>query len=266
MISLDAVPSLSIDGSRAFAVLADLHANLEALTAVDSWLRRRGIDQAIVLGDLIGYGASPLEVLELVRYRGWPCLRGNHEEIVLGLAPETIAFKRRAVACAEWTRAQISPRDIDFLASMPTIARIGEDVLAVHGSLVDRRHCYAYIYDLSLDLNVRALAQLAPPPGTLVLHGHTHRPAIFATDGRDWESITPGVPDLALGADRWYFVNPGSVGYSRDGDTRASFMTWEPETRRLDLHRLEYNIHSAVDRIRTAGYSDDIAERLLAAR
>lgn len=259
-------PARSLDPSRPCALLADLHANWQALSAVDAWLGERGIDQVIVLGDLVGYGASPREVVELVAERGWIAIRGNHEEMLLGMAPESFFAKERALRAIAWSASQLSASHRSFLAALPTAVELLPEVIAVHGSIADPRRCYAYIYDLSLELNIRRLRELGAPPGTLLLHGHTHRSAIFAAaDGR---SMALAATSRTQRLDRaaWHFVNPGSVGYPRDGDPRASFFLLWLERRELEPIRLDYDLDAAVRKIRQAGYDDTMADRLLQAR
>ncbi len=262
----DALPSWTLDRDQPCAVLADLHANLEALAAVDRWLASEGITQVLVLGDLVGYGASPEAVVALVRERGWRCLRGNHEELLGGTAPASVELKKRALAAIEWSRSRLSPEDAAWLGGLPEIVRLDRAAVAVHGSLVARRHCWAYIYDLSLDLNLRSLQELALPAGSLVLFGHTHRGVLYSTDGEQWQEVPASTQDRELDEAAWTFVNPGSVGYPRDGDPRASLLVWEPARRRVRHVRLAYDVAAAAERIRAAGYAPELAARLLEAR
>jgi diadenosine tetraphosphatase ApaH/serine/threonine PP2A family protein phosphatase len=254
---------LPTDAAEPYALLADLHGNLEALQEVTAWLDANGVQQAVVLGDLVGYGASPTEVVALVRERGWSALRGNHEEMLLGLdrGARQGMVKERARAAIDWTRQSLDGTSDDYLAALPAAARISDDVVCVHGSLVDPLHCYAYIYDLSLDLNIRSLRQLDGPPGTLVFFGHTHWPKHFRVEGDTWQEM-PLEAETSLDRDAEHFLNPGSVGYPRDGDPRASFMVYAPRPRRLHHLRLAYDIETATRKIERAGYHEDIAPRL----
>lgn len=266
MIPFADLPLLALDATRPWALLADLHANIEALLEVVTWLEAEGIGQTLVLGDLVGYGASPGEVVAEVEARGFVALRGNHEEMLLGMAPETVYAKERARRAIAWTASRLGAAERAYLGSLPTIGRIGEQALAVHGSLADPRHCYAYIYDLSLGLNMRAFEQRGCPRGGMVFHGHTHRAALFAQSPDREEHVLPLGANQVLADATAYFINPGSVGYSRDGDPRASFMVYSPLDRRLRWIRLPYDIERSAAGIRAAGYDDNMAERLLFAR
>lgn len=261
------VPPLAVDPAAPCAVLADLHGNLEALDATTAWLDGHGVGQAVVLGDLVGYGASPGEVLAEVRRRGWLALRGNHEEMLLGIDRgfHQGVVKERARAAIEWTRQRLDGQTDGYLEALPAAARIGGEAVCVHGSLVDPFHCYAYIYDLSLDLNVRRLHELQPPAGAVVFFGHTHWPKIFRVEGEDWHEMPSG-GETVLDRGAEHFVNPGSVGYPRDGDPRASFLVFSPAERRLTHVRVAYDVEAAAKKIEAAGYHEEIAQRLRQAR
>lgn len=261
------LPALDVDGSRPFAVLADLHANLEALETVTAWLDARGVDQAVVLGDVIGYGASPRRTVERVRSRGWYVVRGNHEDMLLDPAyvERTRSVKRSARRALDWTRESLDPEALAWMRSLPPIARLGSRGLAVHGSLVDPRHCYAYIYEFSVDRNAERLHAMDAPPGTVLWFGHTHAPAAFRAGADGCEALEPE-PERVLAPPGRFLVNPGSLGFPRDGDPRAAFAVFDPRRSLLTRVRVAYDVELAAARIRKAGYGDEIAERLLAAR
>ncbi len=262
------LPDLGLDVTRPIALLADLHANLEALVAVEEWLDRAGVDQAVVLGDVIGYGASPCEVLARVRERGWPVILGNHEDMLDPVSPGVIRGLARPPArrALEWTTGELDEASIAWLTSRPRIGRVGSEAVAVHGSLADREQCYAYIYDLSIELNLRHLATFGLPEGGFVLHGNTHHARLFHARGGDWRELERIVDRVSLPRAGVYFLNPGSVGYPRDGDTRAAFMVWHPEGREVRGLRLRYDVEAAAQKIDRAGYDPQLAVRLLDAR
>lgn len=268
MRSLAELPVFGLDVDRPFALLADVHSNLEALSEVLRWLDAQGVEQGVVLGDVIGYGASPGEVMALLRRLGWPVLRGNHEDMFLdfGNLDPWLSLNERARRAICWTRQQLDGEARDYISTLPDAALLGGEAIAVHGSLVDPRHCHAYIYELSLDLNLRRLNELQAPAGTLVVYGHTHRPKVFRAAGEEWRQLDSESGELRLEPGAYHFVNPGSVGYPRDGDPRASFMVWHPRRRELALIRLPYDVAAAARKIRAAGYHDEIAARLLEAR
>jgi len=267
MMDLGALPELGIDPTQPFAVLADLHANIEAVTAVAECLDKRGIRDALVLGDLIGYGASPQETLDFVREHRWRAVRGNHEDMLLDLShvERTRSLKPSARKALEWTRFQIDSDSIEQLAELPLAARLGPKGIAVHGSLVDPRHCYAYIYEFSAERNADLLRALAPPAGTIVWFGHTHQRAVWVVRPASCVAIEP-LATMWLSEHVLHLVNPGSVGFPRDGDYRSAFVVYDPTSRRLELLRAAYDIATAAKKIRQGRYDETLADRLLAAR
>lgn len=265
---LDSLPSLGLDPERPFAVLADLHANAEAISAVARWLDEHAVDQALVLGDLIGYGASPQQTVDLVRERRWCVVRGNHEDMLLDIShvERTRALKSAARRALEWTRERLDSEAVAWFRELPPAARVGRTGLAVHGSLVDPRHCYAYIYEFSIGLNADCLRQLDPPPGTVVWFGHTHRAASYRVGRSTCIELETSVGDADLSTSDHHFVNPGSVGFPRDGDARAAFAVFDEARRGLRRVRLVYDVQTAAEKIRWGGYDESLAARLLAAR
>jgi diadenosine tetraphosphatase ApaH/serine/threonine PP2A family protein phosphatase len=268
MPAIDSLPRLELEPMRPFAILADLHANEAATLAVDAWLRCRGIGQAVVLGDIVGYGASPQETVDMVRARGWCAIRGNHEDMLgdLSHVDRTRSLKSAARKALDWTRARLDRESLAYLVALPLAARIGSYALAIHGSLADPRYCYAYIYEFSLDLNAQRLRQLGLDDGGLVFYGHTHHPSSVRVGALDLGELGAGEGEICLpGPDR-FLINPGSVGFPRDGNPRASFAVYDPETRSLQRIRVGYDVEAAAEKIRKAGYDDGLAARLRSAR
>ena len=268
MTELCEMPHVAIDAARPIALLADVHANIEALDTVLACLDERGVTSAIVLGDLIGYGASPAACIDRIRSRGFIAIRGNHEDMLIDVShvERTRALKPSARRALAWTRSELDADQIDYVSSLPLASRLGDDMVAVHGSLVDPRHCYAYIYEFSLGLNVDRLREIGPRPGTLLCFGHTHHPAVYVALPAGPRTLDVGCATIRLDPEHLHLVNPGSVGFARDGDPRASLMIFTPSTRSLECVRLEYDIESAAARIRAAGYDSTLADRLLSAR
>ncbi|MBI4362616.1 MAG: metallophosphoesterase family protein [Euryarchaeota archaeon] len=232
-------------------VISDVHGNLEALRAV---LGDMGpVDLLLCLGDVVGYGAQPNEVIRLLRERGAVVLRGNHEEGVL--TGETGWFNEWAAEAIRWTRTVLTPESRAHLEGLPLRweGRLGERTIgAVHGSFRDP--LYEYVVGLS---TARACFEAAPQEALLV--GHTHRAVAytFREDRLEW-GLYPegGVHPLR---DR-VLLNPGSVGQPRDGNPRASYGILEGDT--FHVKRVEYDIAGAQEKIRRAGLPEFLAGRL----
>lgn len=239
-------------------ILSDLHSNLHALRAVLRFARRRAIHRFVLLGDLVGYGAHPNQLLDKVReLRPRFMVRGNHDKVCAGLEPDS-SFSLPARQAADWTREKLRQDNWRFLVDLPVGPLwVGEDYQISHGSPMDED---AYL------LHMREISQAFDAfEGQLCFFGHTHLPGCFELDevqGRlNWISPEPG-EWFELQAHCRYLVNPGSVGQPRDRDPRVSFMTFDPKRRRLRLHRLDYDVKGAAKAILAAGLHRNLADRL----
>ena len=242
-----------------YLVLSDIHANLEALEAV---LEAAGqYDHALVLGDLVGYGADPDEVIE--RIRALPVstlIRGNHDKVATGL--ETVeSFNHLARHAILWTASRLAAHNREWLAQLPAgPAAINGLVEICHGSPFDED---VYIFD---DLDGRRAFNAMTRP--LCLFGHTHVPAAFRFDG-DMQPIGPPRGDrfrLSLEDRVRYLVNCGAVGQPRDGDPRAAFGLLDTDSSTLTVARVPYNVAAAQAKIIAAGLPEVLAQRLAIGR
>ena len=242
-----------------YLVLSDIHANLEALEAV---LAAAGAyDHALVLGDLVGYGADPDEVIG--RIRALPSatlIRGNHDKVATGL--DTVdGFNHLARYAIQWTAAKLAPQNREWLAALPAGPAVIDPLVEIcHGAPFDED---VYIFD---DLDGRRAFNAMTRP--LCLFGHTHVPAAFRFDG---EMVPLGPPRgdrfrVTLDAGASYLVNCGAVGQPRDGDPRAAFGILDASTRTLTVMRVRYDVASAQAKIIDAGLPDVLAQRLAIGR
>src|ERR1035437_1179318 len=195
-----------------YLVLTDIHANLEALDACIADARTRGFDRALVLGDLVGYGADPNAVIERVQALDpLAIVRGNHDKVACGLE-QAEDFNSVAKSAAHWTFDVMTPEHRAWLAALPEgPIRVDDLVEICHGSPFDED---AYIFD-ELDA-VRALKASQRP---LCLFGHTHYPVSFELSADTFDSTGPSASaesQLVLRNGSKYLVNPGSVGRSEE--------------------------------------------------
>jgi diadenosine tetraphosphatase ApaH/serine/threonine PP2A family protein phosphatase len=242
-----------------YLILSDIHANLEAL---DATLAAAGAyDHALVLGDLVGYGANPDEVID--RIRSLPSatmIRGNHDKVAARL--ETVeTFNHLARHAIQWTASTLSPDRRDWLAALPAGPKLIDDLVEIcHGAPFDED---VYIFD---DLDVRRAFKAMRRP--LCVFGHTHVPAAFRFDV-ELQPIGPPRGErfrLALDADAAYLVNCGAVGQPRDGDPRAAFGVLDTDSRTLTVVRVEYDVAAAQAKIIAAGLPEVLAQRLAIGR
>ncbi len=240
-------------------VLSDIHGNLDALEAV---LKDAGrVDAVWCLGDVVGYGPEPRECLQ--RIANLPhliCVQGNHDAAVTGKL-DLYAFNREAILSIQWTRAQLSTGDIEWLAGLPEKVEV-EDITITHGS--PRNPIWEYLLDLStVQVNFEHFAT----PFCFV--GHTHIPILYTYFYGKGNGKSEGFVDWMIPAANQLItlkprsiVNPGSVGQPRDRDTRASYAIYQPEDHQWELRRVPYDIQAVQQKILAAGLPARHASRL----
>jgi predicted phosphodiesterase len=227
-------------------VVADVHGNLPALTAVVGRLEAEGVDRFVCAGDLVGYGPFPNECVDAVlALRGIVCVAGNHDLMALGrlssdrcirLAQETLA----------WTERVLSPAAREALAALPLDARVEGGLIVAHGSVGDPQE-----YVRSAEQTERELAKVGGAGASVLVLGHTHEP-MLATPG---EPPRP-LPARASWSDR-VLVNPGSVGQSRSRDPRATAAVLDLSARSVELLAVEYDAEATRTALRAAGLPEN---------
>ena len=247
-------------------VLSDIHSNLDAL---EGCLEAAGPYDAVVnLGDIVGYGACPNEVIERSRSLGEYFVRGNHDKAAAGLM-DLRDFNPMAGLAALWTRDQLTPENLEWLRALPQgpIQIPGaSDVQFVHGSPIDEDEYLVTIHD--------ALEPLAVHPVPITFFGHTHLQGAFSFNTTVGDTYRPPYRTVAkteaaefpLRKGVRYLINPGSVGQPRDGDWRAAFATFDTESRIVTFRRTPYNLKNSQDRILAANLPQRLATRLAAGR
>lgn len=242
-------------------VISDIHSNLQALEAVLA--AAPSYDQVWNLGDVVGYGANPNEVLDRVRQLGGLTVRGNHDRGCSGLA-DLDDFSEHAATAVRWTAAVVTENNREWLRQLPRgpVVTTTADACCVHGSPLDEDEYLLFSKD--------ALASIDASPTRITFFGHTHVQGGFATNGEDNFRLVPQYAssadheqyELPLRTGARYLLNPGSVGQPRDGDWRAAFAMYDDAQALLTWHRVPYDVHEAQRRIRTAGLPDFLASRL----
>lgn len=235
------------------AIIADLHANLEATQAVFKELDKRKPDKTVCLGDLTGYNANPNEVIDMVREREIPTIMGNHDAAVCGLEDPWF-FRAAAKQVIEWQIDQLRDDHRRWLASCPEQIVFRGNCLGVHGSPSSRDD---YIIDW-LDA-MRQLEYLNGRDVQICFFGHSHRPSFFSEKGN---TTTSNSNIRQLHASNRYFVNPGAVGQPRDRDPRAAFGIFDTDKMTFEFIRVDYDIDGCARKILAAGLPLELARRL----
>ncbi len=218
-----------------YAIIADIHANLTAFTAVlDDIERRGGVDEVWFLGDVVGYGPDPHQCIELLCQYKHVCVAGNHDWAAIGKI-DTSDFNRDAADACHWTAQQLTPEDVQYLDSLPLVVERGDFTL-VHGS--PRDPIWEYLLSTS-----SAKQNLAYFQSQFCLVGHSHVPLVFECSETGDCLVSEFVADseLTLARNR-LIINPGGVGQPRDGNPKASYAIYDSEARSIAHYRVPYDI------------------------
>ncbi len=236
------------------AVVSDIHANLHALEAVLEAIDADPPDELWCLGDLVGYGPRPNEVVDVIRERAGLCLVGNHDLGVLGRL-DLEEFSPDAAAVVRWTQTVLLDENRAFLESLEPQAKVDRAEL-FHASPRDP----VWEYVLTLEA-VEAAFELTTEP--LVLVGHSHVPVALALAALTLGGgLAPDATEVELGTGARLLLNPGSVGQPRDGDPRAAWLLLDFAEGRASFRRVAYPVEKAQAEIRERGLPHALAERL----
>jgi len=247
-------------------VLSDIHSNLEALEACLGAAPAH--DLVVNLGDTVGYGANPNEVVARARALGRVFVRGNHDKAVSGLM-DLGEFNAAAGLATLWTRDQLTPENLEWVRSLPqgpVHVKELRGVQFVHCSALDEDE-----YMVSLRDAIEPLLTDAVP---VTFFGHTHLQGGFVAQGDLSEVYRPGYrtvgqaesSDWPLHRERRYLINPGSVGQPRDGDWRAGFAVFDSDAWIVSFYRVPYDLRIAQEKILAAKLPQRLATRLATGR
>jgi len=234
-----------------FAIIADIHGNLEALEAVLEDIKIQKCTHFACLGDIVGYNANPRECLEIIRKMGIPCVKGNHDEYCSTDGPLT-DFNPYAAQAVNWTRRQLTEDEKKWLRELKYV-RMVKNFTIVHATL-DEPDRWGYVFD-----RLAAAANFPYQNTSVCFFGHTHVPLAFVRDtvvrGGTYSKfkVEPG---------KKYFVNVGAVGQPRDNNPKAAYVIYDTVENTIELRRVDYDIAKAQRKVIEAGLPERLAERL----
>ena len=234
-----------------FAIIADIHSNLEALETVLADAKSEKCTHYACLGDVVGYNANPKECLDLVRSMGMPCVKGNHDEYC-SMDNTLDGFNPQAAEAVEWTRDQLTPEDRQWLRELKYL-RLVASFSIVHATL-DAPQRWGYVFD-----KLAAAASFTYQNTSICFFGHTHVPMAFVRD-----SVVRGgsYSKFRIEPGRKYFINVGSVGQPRDGVPKAAYVVYDMNEGTVELRRLDYDMPKTQAKILAAGLPRRLADRL----
>lgn len=238
------------------AIVSDIHSNLAAFEEVLADIDRAEVDRIVSLGDNIGYGPDPEEVLQLIRTRNIPSIMGNHELALVD--PSFLSwFNNAARRSLEINRELLSPSSLNYIRTLePTLTMHG--YLFVHGVPPDSITSYLF------EVSDRELLKILPClDQELSFVGHTHALRLISCDGRRLRHTRLSAGIIPLEEGQRYLINAGSVGQPRDGDNHAKYLIWDRDSRLLEVRFVRYDVARTVKGILNLGLPIINADRLL---
>lgn len=249
-----------------WALITDLHANLQAFEAVLADARAKGATRFALLGDFVGYGANPSEVLDLalaLHRDGAIAVQGNHDAATAAGAKPSMHADARQVL--EWTRAQLSEAQLQWLADLPLRAR-AEECLFTHANAYDPG---GWDYIMGRTEAVRSLTAAAQAGARFNVCGHMHDPRLFhlSGTGKAGEFAPQAGVNMPLPAHRKWLLIPGSCGQPRDGNPAACYALWEPGDGALTdgwvrFERVPYDVDGATQALRASSLPAALSQRM----
>ena len=272
--------SVTSNNATRWAVLGDIHANLEALNAVLADIKSQGVSQFVCTGDIVGYGANPSECLKIIRDLHCPVVLGNHDSYA-ATDDSLKDFNLNAMNAILWTREHLSDVEKEWLRGLPMTVDMDQrtedrgqksgkkqtpnsqpqtpNCQLVHSTLLEPE---SWRYIMKPEKAEDALRGQEPD---IVFFGHTHVPSIFSFNPKtdEFRSEFPAKEGLHQLEPGWkHLINPGSVGQPRDRDTRASYAIYDPVAGTIEIRRVEYDIAATQKKIEAANLPLRNAERL----
>ena len=240
------------------ALFADIHSNLEAITACLVHAQALGADRYAFLGDLVGYGADPVAVLDIIEQHaadGAVVVLGNHDAAVIGRPADPL--NASAQAAIAWTQAQLGARQRAFLAGLPLTVRDG-NTLFVHANAVAPERSIYITGAAEAERSIRA------GNAVYIFCGHVHEPKLYymGADGRPMPFRPVFGTPIPIGKHRQWLAIVGSAGQPRDRINKACYAIADMERERLTFFRVPYDHDSAAQKIRAAGLPERLARRL----
>lgn len=240
-----------------YLVFSDVHGNLEALEMVLEEITSLRPDIIVSLGDVVGYGANPVECIELVQEHTHIRVGGNHDLAAIGLE-DSDTFNPTAKRAILWTARELEPRHREILERYDPVRRYGGCVFA-HGSPISPLD-WEYVYTVGQAKNI--FKQCGEK---FIFIGHTHVPGIIAYNKHDGcKVIEHSIVSITAGSR--YLINVGSIGQPRDGIAAASFAILDLKKNTILIRRVPYDITSAQEKIQSVGLPESLAMRLATAR
>lgn len=239
-----------------YLIFSDIHSNFEALEEFLGLKRVRNIDTYLFLGDLVGYGPNPNEVITTFRrMKNIHSVRGNHDKVIADLESSSL-FNPAAAFSAEWSKVQITEENLRFLKNIPKGPLVIDHFITIcHGATFDEDY---YIFSI-----FEAIESFKFMTTSIGFFGHTHFPLVYYLRNEKLD-IVPLTEDtkIKLDPNTKYLINPGSIGQPRDKNPASSFIIFDSNKREIQFVRYPYEVKKTQKKIREAGLPELLASRL----
>jgi len=240
-----------------YLIFTDIHGNLEAFLVFLKFAQKYKIDHYLFLGDLVGYGASPNEIIQKIRgLKPISTIRGNHDKAVCEI--DTVqTFNPIAASAIHWTRQNILKKNLTYLARLKKgLIVINDEISICHGAPFDEDHYIFGEFDAA-----EAFLHVKTP---ICFFGHTHFPFVYTEKDHFVEGtfLTGNSNEIKIEKGTKYLINPGSIGQPRDRNPHAACAIYDSKSKKIKFFRLEYDIGEAQRKIIKANLPPALAERL----
>ncbi|HOJ50486.1 MAG TPA: metallophosphoesterase family protein [Spirochaetota bacterium] len=237
-----------------YAIISDIHANLEALNAVLEDINSFNVDSIYSLGDIIGYGPNPNECVELIIKNNIKSIKGNHER-ALSNKKYLENFNLIAANVINWTEKELTVENKEILEGLTNYIILEEKFILVHGSL---KNLDKYLVE-NEDI-IEEVEELKESGFKIEFFGHTHISRVIVDEKKP---IKPkGNEKIKLNPDNIYLINPGSVGQPREADNRASYIIFDSDNLTVTYRKVNYDIEKTIKKIKSIGLPEFLANRL----
>lgn len=236
-----------------YAIISDIHGNLEALQSVLSDIDKKSVDEMLCLGDVVGYGPNPNECVDIIREKAKITLAGNHDYAPLGKI-DLSYFNPWARSAVDWTENELNQASKEFLLNLPLKQEM-DGFTIVHATPQQPLEWY-YITTLE-----DAIVNFPEFQGQVCFVGHSHVPLIVALNQEGEYRVVTSNP-LKFSEKERYIINVGSVGQPRDSDPRAAYAIFDNSKKVYELLRIEYDFAETQRKIRESGLPEYLANRL----
>jgi len=238
-----------------YAVISDIHGNLEALEATIEAISAEKVDRLLCLGDIVGYGANPVECIAIIKDLSPVTVCGNHDAACRNTL-DLDYFTERAAEALIWTRNRLSQEDINYLKSLK-LGYKNDDLILTHGTLYEPEEFHYMVSPYEADLSFKQMKT------KICFVGHTHLPGVFILKSDKIQRLRDNKVNL-LSCDK-VIVNTGSVGQPRDRDPRVSYAIYDMNSKEVEIKRVAYDVRKAQRKILNAHLPASLAERLIRA-